>query len=281
MFLQMSGGIYIDDAGTPGAVSPSAFLHTDRKSWAAVIVPEKAAPELATGLEIFLKGIRIDYAAAELHFTDIYGGRGTFKDVPIEKRYELIDLMAGIFEKFQLPILFQTCSPEFLSEIRPKFQFGPKIHFLNLDKHDHFALLFLLYQVRRFVHEHKQHFRRSLPVIIDEGLVKAGTVLELPDWADAFREGRVEFRKSHECPFLQLADFAAFAIGRSQWLLGKGELKPRDIRFMEIVSAERLCVINLPSVVVSPDRHTVADYDEYLKRDRREKGLPDDPPEFG
>src|SRR3989442_9605087 len=118
--MQMSAGIYIDEAGTPGAVSPSAFLHTDRKSWAAVVIPETAAPELATALEIFLEGIGSDYAAQELHFADIYGGRGAFKDIPIEKRFELIDLMASIFEKFQLPILFQTCSPEFLSEMRPE-----------------------------------------------------------------------------------------------------------------------------------------------------------------
>ena len=275
----MSAGIYIDDAGTPGAVSPSAFLHTNRKSWAAVIVPHNAAPQLATVLEIFLKGIRSDYSAKELHFTDIYGGHGSFADVSIEERYDLIDLMASIFERFQLPLFFQPCSPEFISEIQSKYSFSQKIQFLNLNKHDHFALLFLLFQVRHFIHEHKQHFKRTLPVIVDEGLVKAGTVLELPAWGDTFRQGRVEFRKSHDLPFLQLADFAAFVIGRSQWLLGKGDLKPRDVRFMQIVSAERLCIINLPSLAVSPYQHTIADYDEYLRRDRRGKGLPDDPKE--
>lgn len=277
----MSAGIYIDDAGTPGAVSRSTFLHKDRKSWAAVVVPEQAAPKLATALNIFLKGIATDHAAKELHFTDIYGGRGAFEDVPINKRYELIDLMATIFEEFQLPIFFQTCSPELLSELRPKIGVVPKIRFLDLKRHDHFALLFLLFQVRRFVGEHKQHFRRPLPVVIDEGLAKAGVVLQLPRWVDTFQKGRVEFRKSHECPFLQLADFAAFAISRGQWLLGKGDLKPRDIRFLEIVSAGRLCIINLPSVAISPDSHTADDYDKYLKQDRRAKGLPDEPPTSG
>src|SRR5436190_17053453 len=108
----MSAGIYIDDAGTPGAMSPSAFLHTERKSWAAVVVPEEAAPKLTIALDIFLEGIATDYAAKELHFADIYGGRGAFEKVPIDKRFELIDLMSTIFEEFQLPILFQTCSPE-------------------------------------------------------------------------------------------------------------------------------------------------------------------------
>ncbi|MBI4459184.1 MAG: DUF3800 domain-containing protein [Acidobacteria bacterium] len=198
--------------------------------------------------------------------------------MPIEERYELIDLMVQIFEKFQLPIVFQTCSPEFLSEIRPKIGVLPKIDFLDLDKPDHFALFVLLLQVRRFMADHRQYFGRALPVIIDEGLVKSGVVVELPHWADSFRKGRVEFRKSHECAFLQLADFAAFAISRTQWLLAKGNLKRHDVRFLEIVSNERLCVINLPSAPISLDNHTAANYDRYMKRDRRAKGLPDDPP---
>ena len=278
---RMSAGIYIDDAGTPGAVSPSAFLHTNRKSWAAVVVPEETNPKLTTALNIFLEGIATDHNAKELHFTDIYGGRGAFADLTIDKRFELIDLMATIFEEYQLPILFQTSSPEFLSESRPKLGAVTKLSSLDLNKHDDFALLFLLFQVRQFISENKQHFREPLPVFIDEGRAKAGAVLKLPPlWADTFRNGRIEFRKSHECPHLQLADFAAFAIGRSQWLLGKGNLKPHDIRFLNIVSAKRLCIINLPSVSISPGQHTTVDFDELLKRDRRAKGLPDDPPKL-
>ena len=137
----MSAGIYIDDSGTPGAQSPSAFLDRDRKSWAAVIVPDDAASDVGACLDIFLEGIRRDHSANELHFTDIESGRGSFQNTSIEQRFELIDLMAAIFEKFQLPIVFQTCSPAFLSEIRQKFTLDQKIGFLNTSRHDHFALL--------------------------------------------------------------------------------------------------------------------------------------------
>jgi hypothetical protein len=276
--MDTSAGIFIDDAGTPGATSRSALLHNDRKSWAAVIVPNQAASKLSTALSIFLDGIGTDHGAKELHFAEIYGGRGVFEDVPIDKRYELMDLMAAIFANFQLPIFFQTCSPGFLSELRPKIGALPKIRFLDLEKHDHFALLLLLFQVRRFVTEHRQHFTDPLPVVVDEGLAKAGTTLEIPLWEDVFQSGQIEFRKSHECAFLQLADFAAFSISRAQWLLAGGNLKPRDVRFLEIVSARRLCIINLPSVEISPGSYTTAEYEKSLREDRLAKGLPDDPP---
>ena len=76
----------------------------------------------------------------------------------------------------------------------------------------------------------------------------------------------------------QLADFAAFAIARTQWLVAKGNLKDRDLRFLRLVSAERLCIINLPLVKTSVEDLGTAKYDEILRRDRRSKGLPDDPP---
>jgi hypothetical protein len=253
-------------------------LHPDRKSWAAVIVPESAASQVAAALDMFLAGIGADFRVRELHFTDIYSGRSAFEGVPIGRRYELIDLMATIFERFQLPIFFQTCSPQFMAEIRQTFEFGPNIGFLDLKKHEHFSLLYLLFQVRRFIAEHRQHFKRPLPVIVDEGLAKAGIALEVPAWADSIQGGRIEFRRSHESPFLQLADFAAFAIARTQWLAAKGNLKDRDLRFLRIVSAERLCIMNLPLVRASAEDLGTAKYDEILRRDRRLKGLPDDPP---
>lgn len=276
----MFAGIYIDDAGTPGTVSPSAFLHTYRKSWAAVIVPEASVSDLTKAMEISLQGAATDYGVNELHFNDIYAGRGRFKRVPIEERFELFELMTTIFEKFNLPIFFQTCSPEFFSEIAPKLGPLPKINFFDLKKHDHFALFYLFVQVRKFLVDHKQHFKNPLRVIIDEGLAKAGTVAKIRRWADLFRGGQLEFRKSHECSFLQLADFAAFVISRAQWLLGKGDLKPRDIEFMKIISGERLSIINLPMVETWPDKHTTTVYDDFLRRDREAKGLKKDLPKF-
>ena len=40
-------GIYIDDAGNPGAIA-LVFLSESRKSWAAVIIPESVSDKLET-----------------------------------------------------------------------------------------------------------------------------------------------------------------------------------------------------------------------------------------
>jgi hypothetical protein len=105
-----NGIVVIDDSGTPGTAAKSRLLHLDRKTWVAVAVPPSMRLDLHRALERFIDGVLGDYGANELHFTDIYSGRGPYKGVSIDKRYELFDLMAGVFEAFRLPILNQTCS---------------------------------------------------------------------------------------------------------------------------------------------------------------------------
>jgi hypothetical protein len=50
----------------------------------------------------------------------------------------------------------------------------------------------------------------------------------IPHWSDVFSDNALYFAESHViCP-LQLADFAAFFLNRTQWILGQETLKDRD-----------------------------------------------------
>jgi len=271
---QMIPGVYIDDAGTPGQESKSKYLHTDRKSWAAVIVPPEIQDELRYKMNIFLDGVRADYGADELHFTEIYSGNGPYKKVSIQDRGELISMMATLFHSLSLPILFQSSSPELLDELRGRYGISSgKIGWFSLRNHEHFSLLALCGRVANFIRDHQQSFPKPIPVMIDEGLAKPGASIKLPAFDDVFHDAELRFRSTEECAYLQLADFAAFVIARTQWLMGKGELKERDHLFLESVSADRLNVINLPTVAISLDGHTSEDYDALLRDDRLFKGF--------
>lgn len=271
---QMIPGVYIDDAGTPGQESKSKYLHTGRKSWAAVIVPSEIQDELRDAMNIFLDGVRGDYGADELHFTDIYSGRAPYKNVSIQERGELINLMTTLFESFSLPILFQSSSPELLDELRGRYKVSSgNIGWFSLQNHEHFSLLALCGQVANFIRDHQPSFPEPIPVMIDEGIAKPGASLKLPAFNDVFDNAELQFRSTKECVYLQLADFAAFVIARTQWLMGKGELKERDHLFLESVSADRLNIINLPSVAVNLEGHTIEDYDALLRDDRLFKGF--------
>ena len=146
------GVVPIDYSGTPGTTAPSEYLHLDRKSWAAVIVAPADIDRIGAALKMFAAGIKSDYGAEELHFTDIYNGRREFKGAPTDRRFEIFDLMAHIFESFHLSILFQTSSPQFLAEVtahlpRPL----PAVDWFDLSKHEHFSLLYIIHLVRAFI----------------------------------------------------------------------------------------------------------------------------------
>ena len=173
--LEFGAGVYIDDAGTPGVESKSRYLHKDRKSWAAVIVPPDDEIELRSALEIFLTGIRTEFGADELHFTDIYGGRGQFKGIDPLRRIELIELVAGLFDAFRLPILYQTSSPQFLLEHQENADLNAiESGWFNLNRHEHFSLFLLCCRVAGFARKHKQYYSEKLRLVVDEGLAKKG-----------------------------------------------------------------------------------------------------------
>ena len=157
--FMVTGCIYVDDAGNPGAESGSDFLSSSRKSWTAVIVPSSVADAVEVGMGMFLRGVRGEFGASELHFTDIYSGRGVWEDVAIIKRIEIFDLMKDILESFSLPIVHQTASEETLHDHERVFSRLVKAPNSRWDIKNvsHFGFLLLCSNLSRYIAElHKQ-----------------------------------------------------------------------------------------------------------------------------
>ncbi len=277
----VSRGIYIDDAGTPGVQSKSKFLPEDRKSYCAVIVPGEVAHQVSIALDIFLNGVKKDYGAEELHFTDIYSGRGVWKKVTVEDRIKVFDLMLMIMSKFRLPVFFQTSSETF--EISKMAQLTSiEGEWWNLSNTSHQALLFLIHvianELRTFRRESSTppEFREPFEVIVDEGLMKPGAQAELPSWSDVVLDKKLIFSSSASCPGLQLADFAAFCISRAQWISARidpgSRSTPADLHILDATG--RLNIWNLPMLVVDRENYSRGSYEWAIMKDRKNKGLP-------
>jgi Protein of unknown function (DUF3800) len=121
-----------------------------------------------------------------------------------------------------------------------------------------------------------------LPAYVDEGLAKAGTCIGLPNWGDVIEGQKVLFCGSRENVGIQIADFAAFAISRTQWITIQQKLgepvSKGDMLFLKTTA--RLNVLNLPMVAFSTDNLSRESYEFFLSRDRQEKGLPARPRKF-
>jgi hypothetical protein len=273
-------GIYIDDAGTPGVESKSEFLPEDRRSFCAVIVPEAVVNDLSIALDIFYRGIQQDFGVRELHFTDIYSGRGPWKGVDVVRRKEIFDLMLMIMEKFCLPVIYQTSSESFETSQISAYKTKDGVWW-NFSNTAHQALLWLCFVTSCEIREYRDEpdsspdFQHPFEATIDEGLMKAGSEVELPNWGDIFLNKKLRFASSDACPGIQLADFAAFCIARAQWLAGRQDpgslLNSADRHILEI--SGKLNLWNLPTVNINPENFSRDAYEWTLKRYRKEIGL--------
>lgn len=283
----MTGGaIYVDDSGNPGVDSGSEFLPSSRKSWTAVIVPSAIAGVVQTAMDIFLAGVRDEFGVEELHFTNIYSGEGPWKSVPVHRRAEMIGIMADLMDRLSLPIVHQTVSnftlldhPDFRRSLE-----GKRVGDWNLEDISHFGLLLLCSQVSKQIRtmrdESPQDFKLPLPLYVDEGVMSAGGKRKLPNWRDVIEGPKACFRRSIDVPGIQLADFAAFIITRSQWVAVKRNPEGVFSRADELVlrAAAGLNVLNLPTRRTTPGELVRKNYEDWLAADRVAKGLLPRPP---
>jgi len=277
----MGGAIYVDDSGNPGADSGSAYLPSSRKSWTAVIVPTVIADNVKAAMDIFLAGVRQDFGADELHFTEIWSGKGPWKGISTSKRAEMIGLMAGLMSSFSLPIVQQTVSEQTLDD-HPDFRAsleGERVGDWKLDDISHLGLLLLCSSVARHVREMKvagpDEFNLPFPLYVDEGMLPAGGSKRLPNWSDVIEGPEAHFRRSTDVSGIQLADFAAFIITRTQWEAVKRAPGPVFQPAEDVIlrAAAGLNILNLPTIRTTPSQLGREKYDEWLAKDRKVKGL--------
>ena|SRR2546425_11704764 len=89
-------GVFIDDTGSPGLITPG--LHAQRKSWVAVIVPPHQTAEVMDQLPTALSLLReLGLKDPEFHFSDIWAGKGEFHKLDLQQRLSIFRFMAHIF----------------------------------------------------------------------------------------------------------------------------------------------------------------------------------------
>jgi hypothetical protein len=121
--------------------------------------------------------------------------------------------------------------------------------------------------------EHGSDFATPAYVVLDEGFRPAGRAIQVGSLGSAFQRNSIYTASSSDfCP-VQLADFAAFCISRTQWLMAKERRSPADDAFLKIIASLRLNVTNLPETVADLATWTPRDYERCIDDDRRAKGL--------
>lgn len=266
-------GVFIDDTGTPGHDSPTIHLHKNRRTWVAVVLTHEHLLEAYHQMPRALEELKQSFNLREFHFSDLLSGKG-IRSIPYDDRLGIFRFMALIFSVYRYPVLVQTFSPDHLAEHQHSLSSGASLGPFKLSDPGDLSLLFLLFRIRRYFAEHQSKFPRPPLVFMDEGRFAARTAVSLESLLDYAAFRALFVRSSMDMFSLQLADFAAFTVNRTQWLLAKNDRTDKDNDLLQILSEARLNVINLPTVTVDIANWTPGDYETFLIKDRIAKGLP-------
>ncbi len=112
------------------------------------------------------------------------------------------------------------------------------------------ALFFLLIRLKRFIEKTPEFPNVIARVFIDEGYKKNGVALKIPTFETVFGDGLVCFGKSSSIMPIQLADFAAFALNRTQLIGGRDKRSSLDQRLLQILSQVALNYLNIEQKIV-------------------------------
>ncbi len=241
-------GVFIDDTGSPGLKIPG--LHEQRKSWVAVIIPPHQTSEVMDQLPNALSLLKkLGIKDPEFHFTDIWAGKGEFKQLNLQQRLGIFRFMSHIFTTYRFRVLVQTFDPENAPDVQNRFAWPESLGPLKFSDHEDLALIFALLRVRM----HLQSIgggNATACVIVDEGRLASGSAITVPGLAPTFVAGAVLFANSRLVHSIQLADFAAFVMNRWQLLRVKEDISSLDRTFLEILSPVAECFINIDSVSI-------------------------------
>lgn len=241
-------GVFIDDTGSPGLITPG--LHKQRKSWVAVLVPPHQTAEVMDQLPNALSFLQeLGLKNPEFHFTEIWGGRGQYCKLDIQQRLSIFRFMVDIFSTYRFKVLVQTFDPVNAADIHNRANLPDNFGPLQFSNHEDLALIFTLLRV----HLHLKGLEggdATACVVVDEGRLPSGNTIVLTGLAPTFCAGAILFASSRLVHPIQLADFAAFVMNRWQLLRVKDSLSELDKTFLEIVSPVAECFVNIDAVPV-------------------------------
>jgi hypothetical protein len=229
-------GVFVDDTGSPGMANTPAKLHPDRKSWVAVVVPPDKVIPVTSAINEILGPLR-EIGVNGCHFAEIYSGKGRYrKELPSELRTVLFQFFADVIYVNELAIYVQTFDPETHAKHVGRWPRLPKIaSCFDMRRHEDAALWFLLVRVREHLLANRTVNDQRAMVFVDEGMKKPGTCVEIDVFHDVFLDGHLLFASSAVAPLLQLADFAAFCVNRTQLIIRKQKPSDFEVDFLRMI----------------------------------------------
>lgn len=266
--------LFMDDTGFSKDKN-SQILNNEKATMVGLLVKDT---DLQNVINDIIKQISVldeKYGISEFHFTDMYMRKNGFEAIEGQDSLAFIKAFKEIIKKYDIKIVSQTVTEKMIKD-NPQLIAGLDAVLSSLKfktkgqyKNQGYAYLLNIINAKKYLENQKKY--STLPIVVcDEGLKKDGEEVKLSGLY--FYDVNLHFESSSEDPFLQLADFSAWALSRTKQTIDK--LKDKKMKDFEnyILSEIQEIVpnyVNLSSATVNAD--ACADYDEIYSKIIKEK----------
>lgn len=264
--------LFVDDTGF-NKNKNSRKLNDEKISMVGCLVAVDKIQDLANELNFQLSELKELYNADEYHFTDICNHKNQFEGIDGYDALSMIQLFAEIIKEYDIKIVTQTITSEMLEKkgdlIAGVDAIARECGFSSTSeaqKNESRSLILNILNAKKYV-ESLSGGNEIAAVFCDEGLRKnnAETKIKLGG-----KDVEIDFCSSKEFPYLQVADFAAWALTRSKLNLEKSqnkEMKDFDLMTMKILEDIVPNYINIEAVSTNAGYGINVDktFDEIIK----------------
>lgn len=256
----MATYIYIDDTGNAQHRSGFKYDTSKSASWCAIILNESQHNSAKKFMNNMLNELQGHFNIDEFHFTDIFSGKGKFRE--IENRLDIFKEFSGFSALEQYVVMFQSFSEDdYKRNNLVKTQ--TVIDEFKLYNYSDFALYNLLLQIKVYLKNNSEYLT-PYRIVIDEGRRKNNSFQNCYIFGDLLENQRILYKSSKEEIVLQLADFTAFTLNRCNWINMKDDLSEYDKEFLRLASFANFNVPFLRKIEMHIDSRRKQIYENIL-----------------
>jgi len=268
----------------------SSRLNKEEISLVGCLVPVVNLPPIMEELGELVNKLRAEYGCTEFHFTDIFNQKNQFQNINGDDALAMMTAFVDVVSRYDVEIITQTVSDEILNNVslidglnkvlkESIFKLTPNEEKSRLNQNKNstkqstkntdilrefgvdrrqlneaYGLILNIFMAKKYLSE-KGGENLLRAVYCDAGLKKPDTEAKLfslfPNDNSKGYYIDIKFEDSAEQPFLQLADFCAWALSRTKQTLDNSietEMKPFQQNILSKLSAISGNYVNLQRV---------------------------------
>lgn len=268
--------LFIDDTNFEKN-KKSSVLNSEKISMVGFLLPEDKFMPVAYDLRDSLEELKTEYNADEFHFTDIYNRKHDFQGINSDDVLSMIACFSDIVDYHDLKFVVQTINDKNYSKIQ---EFTDET-FLNQMKelgfpinnqnniYEEYALMMCIARAEKYI-KNLDSKNTLIQVYCDEGLLEKGKKVILQN-AEKLNLP-LYFESSKDLPYLQIADFGAWALSRTKNTLDKAsgtQMKEFEQKVMALLEPLAKRYVNIQTI--SENVESGIEYDQTYQNLTNEK----------